>query len=213
DKKTENLPKDNLDFQFAKARLIIQLSNQPEYYLDDDAVGNGLIGRYQKALAAMRTQKPGIAIKILSSLSEQYQHPWIRLALAEAYTIKNDDKKALEVLSALAKLYPGYLPVTMAQVEALNNNGMPEKSIILLKNQLQTDDYGIIYEALAKAYYANGQVSAALESTGNQYARQGYLELALQQYNNALRQENISPSTKQRLETAKEELKKIMQQH
>ena len=213
DKKTENLPKDNLDFQFAKARLIIQLSNQPEYYLDDDAVGKGLIGQYQKALAAMRTQKSGIAIKILSSLSRQYKHPWIRLALAEAYTIKNDDKKALEVLSALAKLYPGYLPVTMAQVEALNNNGMPEKSIILLKNQLQTDDYGIIYEALAKAYYANGQVSAALESTGNQYARQGYLELALQQYNNALRQENISPSTKQRLETAKEELKKIMQQH
>ena len=123
------------------------------------------------------------------------------------------NKKALEVLDALAKLYPGYLPVTMAQVNALNNNGMPDKSISILKNQLQINDYAIIYKALAKAYYANGQISAALEATGDQYARQGYIELAIQQYDNALRQENISPSTKQRLETSKEELKKALQQY
>lgn len=213
EKKSEDLPKDNLDFQFTKARLVILLSKQPEYYLDDVVVGNGIIGQYQKALAAIRSQKPDTAIKILNRLSKQHQHPWIRLALAEAYTVKKNDKKALEVLNALAKLYPGYLPVTMAQVKALNNNGMPDKSIAILKNQLQINDYAIIYEALAKAYYANGQISAALESTGDQYARQGYIELAIQQYDNALRQENISPSTKQRLETAKEELKKALQQY
>lgn len=213
DKKAKALPKDHLDFQFTKARLVILLSKQPEYYLDDDVVGNGLIGQYQKAMAAMRSQKPDLAVQILSRLEKQHQHPWIRLALAEAYTVKKNDKKALEVLNALAKLYPGYLPVTMAQVKALNNNHMPDKSIALLKNQLQTDDYGIIYEALAKAYYANGQISAALESTGNQYARQGYIELAIQQYDNALQQEDISPSTKQRLETAKDELKKVIQRY
>jgi predicted Zn-dependent protease len=213
EKKSEDLPKDNLDFQFTKARLVILLSKQPEYYLDDVVVGNGVIGQYQKALAAIRSQKPDTAIKILNRLSKQHKHPWIRLALAEAYTVKKNDKKALEVLNALAKLYPGYLPVTMAQVNALNNNGMPDKSIAILKNQLQINDYAIIYKALAKAYYANGQVSAALESTGDQYARQGYIELAIQQYDNALRQESISPSTKQRLETAKEELKKALQQY
>ena len=213
DKKTVELPKDNLDFQFSKARLVLLLSNQPEYYLDDDVVGDGLIGQYQKALAAMRTQKPDLAISILKKSSKQHQHPWIRLALAEAYTVKNDDKNALKVLSALEKLYPGYLPVTMALVDALNNNGMPDKSIALLKNQLQIDDYGIIYEALAKSYYANGQIGAALESTGDQYARQGYIELAIQQYDNALGQENISPSTKQRLESAKDELKKVIKRY
>jgi predicted Zn-dependent protease len=90
---------------------------------------------------------------------------------------------------------------------------MPDKSIPLLKKQLQIDDNAIVHEALAKAYYANGQISAALESTGNQYARQGYIELAIQQYDNALKQADISPSAKQRLETAKEELKKVMQQY
>lgn len=213
EEKSEGLPKDNLDFQLTKARLIILLSKQPQYYLDDDVLGDGLVGQYQKALAAIRVQKPDVAIKILKKLSEQHQHPWIRLALAEAYTVKNDDKEALNILNALAKLYPGYLPVTMAQVNALNNNGMPEKSIALLKNQLQINDYGIIYEALAKSYYANGQISAALESTGNQYARQGYIELAIQQYDNALRQSNISTSTRQRLESAKDELKKVIQRY
>lgn len=213
DKKTKDLPRDSLDFEFTKARLIILLSDQPEYYLDDKVVGKGLIGQYQKALAAMRSQKPDLAIKILKKLSTQSPHPWLRLALAEAYTTKHDDKKALEILDALAKLYPGYLPVTMAQVKALNNNNMPEKSITLLKNQLQTNDYGIIYEALAKAYYANGQIAAALESTGNQYARQGYIELAIQQYDHALNQENISLSTKQRLKAAKDELKKVIREY
>jgi len=211
--KSEDLPKDNLDFQFTKARLIILLSQQPEYYLDDEVVGKGLIGQYQKALAAIRVQEPDIAIKILQKLSKQHQHPWIPLALAEAYTVKQDDREALNILNGLAKLYPGYLPVTMAQVNSLNNNGMPEKSIALLKNQLQINDYAIIHEALAKSYYANGQISAALESTGNQYARQGYIELAIQQYDNALNQGNISQSTRQRLETAKEELKKVIREY
>ncbi len=212
-KETKDLPANSLDFQFTKARLIILLSNQPEYYLDDEIAGKGLIGQYQKALAAMRTQKADLAIRILKKLSKQHQHPWLKLALAEAYTAKHDDQKALKVLNALAKLYPGYLPVTMAQVKALNNNNMPEKSIIILKNQLQTDDYGIIYEALAKAYYANGQIGAALESTGNQYARQGYIELAIQQYDHALRQPDISPSTRQRLEAAKDELKNVIREY
>jgi predicted Zn-dependent protease len=211
--KNVDLPEDSLDFQFSKARLAVLLSKQPEHYLDDKVVGDGIIGQYQKALAAIRTHKADEAINILSKHAEKLNHPWIRLALAEAYTSKNDDKKALEILSALADLYPGYLPVTMAYASSLNNNKMPDKSIAILKKQLQVDDDAAIYKALANAYFANGQVGAALESTGNQYARQGYIELAIQQYDNALRQENVSPSTKQRLKAAKLELKKIMQQN
>jgi predicted Zn-dependent protease len=212
-KKDETLPVDTLDFQFTKARLAVLLSKQPEYYLDDEVVGKGLIGQYQKALAAIRTQNADLAIQILKKNKERHQHPWLRLALAEAYSSRQDDKKALEVLSSLAKLYPGYLPVTMAYANALNNNKMPDKSITLLKKQLQSDDYAIIYKALANAYYANGQISAALESTGDQYVREGYIELAIQQYDNALNQENNSPSTKQRLEAAKIELKKVIQKY
>ena len=207
------LPRDTLDFQLTKARLVMLLTKQPTMYMDDNLVGKGLVGQYQKALAATRNHQPDAAIKILERLAKEDPHPWIRLALAEAYTSKRDDKKALEILTALADFYPGYLPVTMAYVDSLNKNKMPEKSIAVLKKQLQINDYGVIYEALAKAYYANGQISAALESTGHQYARQGYIELAIQQYDNALQQKNISESTKQRLEAAKKELKKAMKDY
>lgn len=209
-KTAENLTKDTLDFELAKARLVILLSKQPEYYLNDEVVGTGLIGQYQKALAAIEARQPEVAIKILTKYADEHQHPWIRLALAEAYTSKKDDQKALEILSSLASLYPGYLPATMAYATALNNNGMPNKSVALLKKQLQTNDHALIHKALANAYFSNGQIAAALESTGNQYARMGYVELAIQQYDNALKQENLSLSTKQRLEAAKIELKKIM---
>jgi predicted Zn-dependent protease len=212
-KESTKLPRDSLDFEFTKARLIILLSKQPEKYLATGVLGPGLIPQYQKALAAIRSEKPKLAIKILKKLIKKSRHPWLRLALADAYTAKQDDKKALKILTALNKLYPGYLPATMALAIAYNNNNMPDKSIILLRNQLQTDDYGIIHEALANAYHANGQTSAALESTGNQYARQGYIELAIQQYDNALKQKGISPSTKQRLESQKQELQEAIQKY
>ena len=209
-KKNENLPKDTLDFQLTKARLVILLSKQPDTYLNDDNRSNDLIEQYKKALAAIRTQEYDLAIKILRQQITEHQHPWLQLALAEAYTGKKLDDKALSTLSALADLYPGYLPVSMAYVRTLNNNNQPEKSISVLKKQLQTNDTAIVHEALAKAYFANGQIGAALESTGNQYARQGYDELAIQQYDNALKQNDISESTRQRLISAKEGIKNVI---
>ena len=214
-KRNKKLPTDTLDFQFAKARLVVLLSKQPLTFLNN-TVDNGeinkissneLIAEYQKALAAIRTRKHDLAIKILRHQIKKHQHPWLQLALAEAYTGKELDDKALETLNVLANLYPGYLPVSMAYAHTLNNNRQPEKSIHVLKKQLQSNDGAIVHEALAKAYFANGQISAALESTGNQYVRQGYDELAIQQYDNALKQPDINESTKQRLEAAKKEIK------
>lgn len=211
-RKSESLPNDSLDFQLAKARLTALLSKQPELYLNEKAIenltDNVIVTQYQKALAAIRTQNFDQAIKILQQQISSNQHPWLPLALAEAYTGKKQDTKALAILSTLADLYPGYLPVSMAYAQALNNNQQPEKSIYILKRQLQSNDSAIVHEALAKAYFANGQISAALESTGNQYVRQGYDELAIQQYDNALKQPDISESTRQRLESAKKEIKR-----
>jgi len=204
------LPADTLDYQFFRARLIMLLSKTPESYLKDDTI-DGLIGRYQKALAAIRLQQGSMAIEILQELAEQNQHPWIRLALAEAYATNHDDLKALSELESLYKLYPRYLPVTMALAEALSRLGKSDRIISLLKRQLQNDDEAIIYKALANAYYANGQTGAALEATGDQYVRQGYLELALEQYNNALRQKDISESSRSRLEATKTELTELIQ--
>ncbi len=213
---TRKLPRDSLDFEFAKGRIIILTSQQPERYASDKVVGNGLIGQYQKALALTRSERPAEAISLLQALSKRHKHLWIRHALAEAYTANLQDDEALQVLESLARLYPGHLPVTISYANALLANHKPAASIAILKQQLQRHqqlqqyDYAIIYEALAQAYYANGQISAALESTGNQYAKQGYLELAIQQYENALAQDNNSSSTTERLKAAKQRIKQEM---
>ncbi len=211
--KTKNLPTDSLDFEFARARLMVLVSKQPEKYTHNKVIEKGFLGQYQKALALIRINHANHAIPILLKLRKRHKQLWIQLALTEAYSANLQNKKALAILSNLASLYPGHLPVTIAYAHALLVNKKPERCIRLLKlqlqqsAQLQPEDYVIIYGTLAQAYFANGQISAALESMGDQYARQGYLELAIQQYNNALLQKNNSTSTIERLKTLKKEIK------
>ena len=66
-----------------------------------------------------------------------------------------------------------------------------------------------VHKALAQAYFYNGQISAALESTGDQYELEGYTELAIQQYDNALQQPLLNPAAKKRLLTKKTSLKPL----
>jgi predicted Zn-dependent protease len=164
------------------------------------------------AIAQIKAQRSNQAIPVLEALARKHSHPWIKLALAEAYENENQMQKALDILEELANFYPGYLPVTMRYAEALSANNQSQKSITLLNRQLQYDDNAIVHQALARAYFINGQTAAALESTGNQYLREGYLELASQQYENALQQPNISESSRQRLNTRKQQLKEKLQE-
>ena len=206
-----NLPRDSDDFRFAHARLSVLTHRHPEEIANQAITKPSVINSYRKALALIKINEPARAIPLLKPLPNKNKHPWIKLALAEAYRADNQQKSALALYQKLAKFYPGFLPVTLAYSETLTENKQPQKSITLLKHQLQFNDNAVIHKALAHAYYVNGQISAALESTGNQYIRQGYIELALQQYDNALDQPSINVTTRQRLETKKKELKALTQ--
>ena len=83
---------------------------------------------------------------------------------------------------------------------------MAQLSISVLIRQLQTNDTAVVQKALAQAYFKNGQISSALEATGDQYERQGYTELAIGQYENALQQLTTNTSARQRLITKKDAL-------
>jgi len=206
------LPDDSDDFKFAKARIAVLTSRQPEMFIAKNANANDVFSLYQMAIAQIKAQRSNQAIPVLEALARKHSHPWIKLALAEAYENENQMQKALDILEELANFYPGYLPVTMRYAEALSANNQSQKSITLLNRQLQYDDNAIVHQALARAYFINGQTAAALESTGNQYLREGYLELASQQYENALQQPNISESSRQRLNTRKQQLKEKLQE-
>ncbi len=208
------LPKNSEDFLFAKARLAVLVNdnNSLRKLLELNEHLEGVIADYLRALALTKIGRAAESIAILEKLSTQHKHPWIKLALADAYYANNNMDKALKLLEQLNNLYPGYLPVTLAYAKALNAFKKPEKSIELLLRQLQHDEYAEIYRVLAQSYHLNGQISAALEATGNQYALQGYNELALQQYENALNHKGLGKTSKARLETKKDELMEIVKQ-
>lgn len=202
-----NLPADSDDFQFAHARLGVLTHRHPETIANSKISESNAVDTYKKAIALIKINEPAQAIELLTPLTDKSKHPWIKLALAEAYLVNRQDKAALAVYQELSNFYPGYLPVTLAYASALTANQQPQKSITLLKHQLQLNNDAVIHKTLAHAYFMNGQISAALEATGNQYTRLGYVELALQQYNSALQQPDINVTTRQRLETKKEALK------
>jgi len=203
------LPKNSQDFQFAHARLDVLSNTSPLKIKNNIATQTDDISIYKYALKLIRAKEHTKAIQKLESLSRKNNHPWIKLALVEAYKSNNQTKQALTLLTELAELLPGYLPVALTYAQTFTANGQPQKSIHILKHQLQISDDPIIHKTLAQAYFKNGQISAALESTGNQYEKEGYYELALQQYDMALQQTNLSITTQQRLETKREALKKI----
>lgn len=208
------LPRDSLDFQLAHARLEVLTSRPLRKLLRLPATS--LAERYRKALALIWADQGRAAIPILQSLIREHRHPWFRLALAEAYSRLRDDEKALATLKALNDLYPGHLPVTIAYARVLLLDRQPLQVISLIRKQLQradrlgNQDRANLYNLLARAYFANGQTAAALEATGNQYVYQGYLELAIQQFDNALSQPDLSPSTRERLQSEKAEIKKAI---
>ena len=209
-----NLPKNSEDFMFAKARLAVLSNNNNSLrkLIEANKHNEGIIADYLRAIAYTKINQPEQAIAILEKLSQQHKHPWIKLALADAYYANDDMDNTLKQLEHMNKLYPGYLPVTLAYTKALNSDNKPDKSIELLLRQLQHDQYAEIYQVLAQAYHLNGQTSAALEATGNQYALQGYYELALQQYDNALKHKDLSKSSRARLQTKKDELMEVIKQ-
>lgn len=196
------LPSDSIDYQFCKARLEVLGSDDVDVYTHQK-YQNDDVYRYQNAIALIKAGQDVRAIELLEPLSRKNNHPWIKLALAQAFDQNNQIKLATATLKKLARYYPDYIPVTLAYAKILIEGNQPQLSIALLLRQLQTDDSAVVHKTLAQAYFVNGQISAALESTGDQYEREGYTELAIQQYEYALQQPVLSPAAKQRLLTKK----------
>ena len=104
-----SLPKNSEDFLFAKARLAVLTNNNNslQKLVDLNKDKEGVIADYLRAIAFIRLDRVPEAISILEKLANDHKHPWIKLALAEAYYAGNDRKKTLDQLAQLNGLYPG----------------------------------------------------------------------------------------------------------
>lgn len=208
--KDRKLPDDSLNFQFVRARILVEMSKSKKQLVKQleglKTNGVDIISRYTLGLAYTENKQADKAISLLTKLSKERSHPWIQLALSDAYLEANNKKAALEILKNLNTLLPDYLPVSIRYARSLVDAKLNEQAIIILNLQLRTQKRAIVYNELAKAYFSKGQTSLALEATSHEYELEGYLNLAIQQINNALQQPGLNNLTIQRLESRKQEL-------
>ncbi|RDH84915.1 MAG: hypothetical protein DIZ80_05475 [endosymbiont of Galathealinum brachiosum] len=204
------LPDDSLNFQFVRARILVEMSKSKKQLvkqLEGLRTDNiDIVSRYTLGLAYTENKQANKAITLLKKLSREQSHPWIQLALSDAYLEANNQKAALKILKNLNVLLPDYLPVSIRYARSLVDAKLNEQAIITLNLQLRTQKRAIVYNELAKAYFSKGQTSLALEATSHEYELEGYLNLAIQQINNALQQPGLNNLTIQRLESRKQEL-------
>ena len=210
------LRSDSLGFQLSRARILVQNSRNKASLLKKVSLAiqaGDLPANYMRALILLEMEQYDSAIQTLHSIIQQQDHPWFQLALARAYRLKQKFSHSNQILSTLSKLYPSYLPVTLARAESLNRQGQYALAIQLLNRQIQHKASASAYKKLAQAYYANGQIVSALEATSYQYELDGYIQYAAQQIENALKQEQLNPSTRQRLESRKDYLTALFSKH
>lgn len=206
----KKLPNDSLNFQLSKARLTVATTSSIQDIIKKiealEKSKRNITTEYMLATAYIAYDKPKQAISILKRLINVKEHPWFQLSLAKAYEKNQQQKNAFNVIAKLSQLYPNYLPVTIEYANLLNTFKQHDKAIQILKRQLQQTQQPVVYQTLAQIYFANDQVTSALEATSHQYELEGYLKLAAQQIDNALKQKNLKPSTKKRLESRRKKL-------
>ena len=210
DPQDRKLPDDSLNFQFVRARILVDL-NKSNGRLVKQLEGLkpsqvSIVSQYTQGLAYTKNKQPQKAIKVLTALTKDSPHPWIQLALADAYNEAKNKTAALKILKSLNTLLPDYLPVSIRYAKTLVDVKKSDQAIIILNLQLRSQKQSVVYNTLAKAYFSKGQVSLALEATSYEYEIEGYLNLARQQINNALQQPGLNNLTIQRLESRKDEL-------
>jgi len=199
---------DSLDFQLMRSRILLQTQKDPAQLVKQlaDHGETGIVNDYTLGLAYTANRQFDKAIEKLAQLSRAEDHPWIKLALADAYLAANQTEQNLKLLQQLNALYPNYLPVSIRYARALIDNQQAKQAILLLNQQLKSQKKAVVYQTLARAYFIENNIALALEATSHEYQQEGYLKQAVQQIENALQQSDLPPLTRQRLESRKQDL-------
>lgn len=212
----KKLPMDSMDFHLVKARLeVLSATSLDDLIARKRAMfkqKHDLYSEYALAFAFLQQNRPELAIQHLKHLISVKSHPWFQLDLANAYQMNQQYQQAGKLLQNLEKLYPYYLPVTSALARLQIQQHEYKTAIQLLRQALLHKKHPTLYRLLAQAYFGNGQVGAALENTSYQYELEGYNRLALQQVENALKQDDLPRSMRERLESRRKALMNDVQQ-
>ncbi|MDH5393364.1 MAG: M48 family metalloprotease [Gammaproteobacteria bacterium] len=200
-KSSSNTRNDSLIYQLTRERLIVADSQTAASLIKNYAPHKNekASKAYARALIYLRLNEPAKAITTLKALNKKHPHLWYQLSLAEAYVNNGDEKQATALYRQLNAIYPGYLPVTHAFARSLINYKKYAQSIQILEKQLSEYKNAETYNLLARAYSEQNNLLKAYSLKAEQYANDGFYELAVQQLTSALRLPEIDTETLKRL--------------
>lgn len=136
------LPDDSLNFQLIRARILVDMSKSKKQLIKQieklKPEQKNIISEYTLGLAYIANKQTDKAILVFSALSEKNTHPWIKLALADAFSEAHKNTTALNILKKLNTLFPNYMPVSIRYAKSLIKEKDFDQAIIILNLQLRT---------------------------------------------------------------------------
>lgn len=162
--------------------------------------------RYEIAQTFLAYGYPDEAVSLLKELSKRYpQEDELKLLLAEAYYEGGKEEEALDLLRQVPTTSGHYLAAILLMADIYLNQGLSEVALDKVRQALESwPEEKLLYQALGEIYFNQGEYSLALlnfvkagetspDKLAQCYAHLGRFEEALEQYEQALKQnKNIS---------------------
>jgi predicted Zn-dependent protease len=207
-----NYSKNSDEFLFAQAR-IEALQKQPREVISNYRnIGvvykKSPIERYKYAIALNRNDNPQDAITVLNEIQTPDRTLAIELALAEAFIKADQNRQAINHLSALQDLYPTYDAINYLLAKAyLQDNNAPAAIRVLSSELFRESPTPISYRLLAEAASKDYRKGLSYEAMAEYYFAYGKYSEAMAQIDMALKSDDLKEIERQRIENKRDILK------
>lgn len=205
---------DSMRFQFAKARLLA-LTSSPQLLInayEEATLTNkprSLTDSYAYAIALTRIGKAQKAIALLRQLKTRETDTFpIDLALAQAYTAAKNYPKAVSILDKLNNIYPNNESIIYHLAQNLIDMGKPLIALDNIDNLIHYQSLGpTLAIVMARAAAEANRPWTTHEAMAEYYVAYGRYPAALEQFELALKNQDIDTISQARIRTKRKTLK------
>lgn len=208
---------DSLEFQLTRARLDVELSNDPAQALSEykslvkrnPSAGN----QYGLALAYQNSRNLAAAKKQMQALLKgDPDRTFYRMTLADLELDSGQNEKAMKLYKDTLNLYPGDMVVSQYYASALIRTGQATKARKLIVDMMRDPKARteIIYQLWAKATSISGPAWETRQATAEIYFMNGGISSAIDQLQQALELDGISQFDEARIRARLREFKEVM---
>lgn len=205
----------SIDFNVAKARIQVNYAKDLDAlitsYQDQLAKRNNDSVKYALAYAALKNDKLTLARQQMDSFSRPFKASLSsKLLTAELHTAEEDYEKANKILTSLRAVYPGNHAVSFIYAQNLLRLNQPRKASGVYRDLVENNPSDSrAWYLLAESYGLEGNIVGLHEARIEFFLLTANIDKALQQVDFALKEPDLTPNEKARLQQRKEDAKAI----